>query len=324
MRFFTLTLIGAVHLAASLATLPTICQSEPPLALTAGGLVSAEIDGAFHGPCQAVLQFDNTEFLPLTVEFGQIACSGRQIAEFSLPSEAPAGAASIHWLCVGQPSPMCSSAVIANMRNNGNARAIPRSLKGRLGCIEPVAAVLITTLTTTLGTKAVATTITTAVASFVTGFAPGPVAGTWLDGASTTNTWLHSNDDRTGRPRPTDDAPNRRTSGSNGNPPTSGTCDPASCLALVPQPDTTTNPTTTIAGAARITTTTTDAMTTGVPTTHTATSNTSPVPATQTFSSTAARTQPLLGPTLAATTVTVIQTITLACGTSKTEVVSAA
>ncbi|EXU95041.1 hypothetical protein X797_011885 [Metarhizium robertsii] len=290
MRFFTI--IGACNVAAGMATLPTICQSDPPLPLKAGELVSAYlgkwlVQGA---------KLPNSTFPPkprpaLPPFIG--ICVKHPTR--SMPANGKR-------LCVGQPSPMCNSAVIANSRGSGDAKAINRYLEGRLGCVEPVAAVVTNTLTTTSGTIAITTTMTTAVASLTTRFFLDQTAS---DGSSKAPTWPGSNTDHT-KPatavNPTAHTLGPRTSApTQPNPTTPGTCNPASCLALVPLPDPTMSST---------------ATSTPVPTTAAPTTTT---PSAQTASSTAGNTKSALGPTIAATTITVIQTMTGACRADKSQ-----
>ncbi|OAQ57881.2 hypothetical protein VFPPC_11343 [Pochonia chlamydosporia 170] len=306
MRFSFLIGVGSV--AAGVATLPTICQSTPPLALIAADLVSAKIEVASTGAghCQAVVRFKNEAFWPITVDFGQISCLGDQIAEFTLPADAPPGAASIYWLCAGQTSTTCIDGVVANSRNSGDANAMPRSLKGRFGCVEPATALISTTFTKAIGTQAIATTITKTVTGLTTRF---PSEQSTQYKLSKAVTWHSDKTDQTGlltTTNPAEKEPGLRTSVQTYAGSSTTTCNPISCLVLVPLPDTTT------AANTNVVTTSTSTITTINTVTATNTGFVTEGPPAETGSSTVDE-MTVCGPTVTTTTTFLIQTITVAC-----------
>ena len=48
-------------------------------------------------PCLATLAFSNDEFLPVTFDLQPTACLGYQLAEISIPADAPNGNVSVLW-----------------------------------------------------------------------------------------------------------------------------------------------------------------------------------------------------------------------------------
>ncbi|KAK4065123.1 hypothetical protein Purlil1_14045 [Purpureocillium lilacinum] len=117
-----------------------ICQSEPSLLLEAGQSVAANIGYPLpqDRTCQAILSFQDIEFLPTTVNFSksngtQLGCRAHR-AEFVMPTDVPNGPMSILWLCAGQRATSCVNASI--VKGRGIAKTMPKSVTGRLECAE--------------------------------------------------------------------------------------------------------------------------------------------------------------------------------------------
>lgn len=128
---------------------------------------------------------------------------------------------------------MCNSAVIANNRI-GDAKALPRFVRGRWRCVGPVTALL---RSTTAGVQATATTIAKTTAKAITGSSFEQTSENEL---STIPAGLGHNTDQTGRwnaVSPPWNVRGRRASVPTDAATSTETCNPVSCLALVPLPD---------------------------------------------------------------------------------------
>lgn len=74
-----------------------MCHWAPPAVIEAGDEVLTRIDNPWAERCQAMLEFSDGNFLPLTWSFGTIDCPGSRFAEFVVPVGSPNGEAVISW-----------------------------------------------------------------------------------------------------------------------------------------------------------------------------------------------------------------------------------
>ncbi|KAH6881118.1 hypothetical protein B0T10DRAFT_551397 [Thelonectria olida] len=123
---------------------PDICAWEPS-PVTAGSVRTAGILNPFAARCEAVLDFDNPNYLPITWSFDAVDCEDVQIAQFTLPLAVPNGGAYITWDCEGDIT-TCNHIVITN--GNGNPDSVPLQQVGVVGCVPQSMAATATTLTT--------------------------------------------------------------------------------------------------------------------------------------------------------------------------------
>ncbi|KAL6359124.1 hypothetical protein LRP88_09324 [Fusarium phalaenopsidis] len=70
-----------------------------PIEFVAGlDLVTMRTAYPLSEPCTATIDFDDQDFLPITYTFKPIPCDGPELAQFSVPLNAPSGEAYITWL----------------------------------------------------------------------------------------------------------------------------------------------------------------------------------------------------------------------------------
>lgn len=102
---FTL-LIFQVIVGAAAKAFPRVCLDFPRLSLVAGtpatfrwdpfiSYIDLTTSGSIQNPlnsiCEALLDFDNDQFLPVSFLFAPIQCAGTQVAGFNVPIEVPSG-----------------------------------------------------------------------------------------------------------------------------------------------------------------------------------------------------------------------------------------
>ncbi|KAK7927888.1 hypothetical protein PG985_004886 [Apiospora marii] len=87
--------IGILVSAAAGFTVPSrVCTLDPPIMVKAGGVLLEKPAGS---SCIAMLDFADTNFLPIRWQFGPISCTGAQVAQLVLPEGVPSGDAYLSW-----------------------------------------------------------------------------------------------------------------------------------------------------------------------------------------------------------------------------------
>lgn len=93
--FFALAFVLKVN--AAFGGPPEICAWGPSLSVMAGSVMSARVENAWNRRCQAILEFEDTTFLPITWSFPSFDCPGTEEMQFTIPLGVPNGEALVTW-----------------------------------------------------------------------------------------------------------------------------------------------------------------------------------------------------------------------------------
>ncbi|KAI1322662.1 hypothetical protein F5Y16DRAFT_415612 [Xylariaceae sp. FL0255] len=167
MNTILILLVGFLGSATSLAQLcPAVCASDPLLEFHAGFTnVSAIVDNNFGSQCEAVLQFSDANFLPITYHFNNITCDGLAETSFTVPPEVPNGPGCVVWQCNGPGLVTCNSFAISG----GTAVTDIQGIRnGNIGCISETTRILTTLITTTSSSHTITKVVTSTATGVVT------------------------------------------------------------------------------------------------------------------------------------------------------------
>ncbi|KAF2727569.1 hypothetical protein EJ04DRAFT_529325 [Polyplosphaeria fusca] len=97
-------------------TLP--CLINPIPRVGAGSQLDFQVFNSQNSTCEATLNFNNTEFLPVSVSVSPRNCAGDQIARLKVPQNVPSGTAFVQWQCIGERATSCVAIDITDGKGN--------------------------------------------------------------------------------------------------------------------------------------------------------------------------------------------------------------